>query len=134
MRSHTTEDEEAETDIEESMKGVSTPMDQAEDVATTPKAPKFAPVSPPTTARATRSKKIDLSSSPAAPTSDDEATTPMRKGRGGKVSPFDMWQRTKGSKVGATKKREGDLLLRGGEKKLRGWDDWYLPWCGIKNL
>lgn len=116
-RTHTTDDEEADTDIEETHLSC-TPMDQMDEIISTPKAPRFGPVSPPTTTRATRSKKVDMSSSPAEPTSDDDE--PMLRGRrsGGKISPFDSWQRVK--KPAATKKREGDTLSRrGGDKRLR---------------
>lgn len=121
MRSHNTEDEEADTDIEDRM-DMSTPMSQVDDSVTTPTAPKFAPASPPTTARATRSKNVDLGSSPGGPTSDDEhlKTPPKHNARRTvKTSPFDGWKRHR--PVKANKKREGDLLTRGGgAKKLRG--------------
>lgn len=129
IRSHNTEDEEADTDIEEPGGGDSTPVDQVEEFAATPKAPKFGPATPPTTTRATRSKKVDMSTSPADPTSDDESvsTSPMLRNHRsvpGKVSPFDQWQRVKRSKpaAGKGKKREGDTLTRGTgtEKKVRG--------------
>jgi hypothetical protein len=121
MRSQATEDEEeAITDIEE-QNGVSTPMDHLDEPVATPQAPKFAPFSPPTTARATRSKQVDMSSSPARQTSEDEDESPMRRGRGGKVSPFDKWQRTKGGVRGGGKKREGERISRGAtSKKVRG--------------
>jgi hypothetical protein len=118
-RSHNTEDEEADTDIEDPM-DMSTPMGQMDDRVATPTGPKFAPATPPTTARATRSKNVDLSSSPGAPTSDDEhLRTPPRHNarRVGKVSPFDQWNRHRP----VTKKREGEPLARGrADKKLRG--------------
>lgn len=126
-KSHNTEDEEADTDIEEPMDGVSTPYDQVNEVAATPKAPRFGPVTPPTTARATRSKKVELCSSPAGPTSDEEyeCTSPMIRNRrtaSAKVSPFDQWQRVKPVKSSPKgKKREGEAMTRGsGDKKLRG--------------
>jgi hypothetical protein len=122
MRSHNTEDEEADTDIEDPM-DTSTPTHQMHDNVSTPKAPKFAPASPPTTARATRSKNIDMSSSPGAPTSDDEhiRSPPKHNARrGGGVSPFNEWKRHK-SVTKNNKKREGEPLARGGGgKKLRG--------------
>lgn len=117
MRSQGTEDEEeAVTDIEE--QGPLTPMDQDEIVAT-PKGPIFAPASPPTTGRVTRSKDVLMNSSPAGPTSDDEIAPSLAR-RGGKVSPFDGWTQTK-NMVGG-KKRGGEPLTksRGSSKKSRG--------------
>jgi len=61
------DDEEAITDIEEH--GLSTPAED-QDIVVTPKAPKFAPASPPTTIRATRSKNFEISS-PANPSNVD---------------------------------------------------------------
>ena len=120
-KSHNTEDEEADTDIDDRM-DTSTPLHLMEDTVTTPTAPKFAPASPPTTVRGTRSKNIDLSSSPGVPTSDDEhtATPPKHNARrGGGVSPFNEWKRRR-PVTKNTKKREGDPLPRGGGvKKLR---------------
>lgn len=110
------EEEEAITDIEDS-----TAMDLSEDGVTTPKAPKFAPASPPTTGRATRSIKKAGSSSPATPGAEDRGS---RSSRGGKVSPFDGWRRVKGpSPILKGKKRMGDALTRSrGEssKRTRG--------------
>ena len=117
MRSQVTEDEEeAMTDIEEPNKELSTPTGQIDEAVSTPNAPRFAPASPPTTVRATRSgKKVE---------SDDESPeSPMKKGRGRgrKVSPFDRWQRTKNGAAGQSKKRDGDPLTRtSGDKRLRG--------------
>ncbi|KAG4429488.1 hypothetical protein IFR05_015026 [Cadophora sp. M221] len=126
-RSHNTEDEEADTDIEEPMHGVSTPFDQTDEFAATPKAPRFGPVTPPTTTRATRSKKVEVYSSPAGPISDDEpaSTSPTHRNHrtsSTKVSPFDQWQRVKPAKASPAKgkKREGEVLARGTEKKVRG--------------
>ena len=120
-RSHNTEDEEADTDIDDRM-DTSTPLHLMEDAVSTPSAPKFAPASPPTTVRGTRSKNIDLSSSPGAPISDDEhITTPPKHNarRGGGVSPFKEWKRRR-PVTKNNKKREGDPLPRGGGvKKLR---------------
>ncbi|KAL2062943.1 hypothetical protein VTL71DRAFT_6015 [Oculimacula yallundae] len=125
-RAHNTEDEEADTDIEEPMDSASTPFDQIFDLTATPKAPRFGPVTPPTTVRATRSKKVEVFSSPAGPTSDDEAapSSPMLRSHrsAGKVSPFDSWQRVKPVNPTASKgkKREGEPLGRDNEKKVRG--------------
>jgi hypothetical protein len=116
-RSQTTEDEEeAITDIEESQAR----MDLDDQVAT-PKPPKFAPATPPTTARTTRSKKIDMDTSLL---SDDEATVPspnhVDSGTGARLSPFDNWPRTKRQAGGtASKKREGASMSRV-SKKIRG--------------
>lgn len=113
-RSETTEDEEeAITDIEEPP----TPMDFANDHVSTPKPPKFAPATPPTTARATRSKKIDMDVSLG---SDDEVPSPnhVDSGKDAKLSPFDNWPRTKRQASGS-KKREGASMSRP-SKKTRG--------------
>jgi hypothetical protein len=117
---HNTDDEEADTDIEE--QPTSTPSNMVKDMAATPKAPRFAPVSPPTTARATRSKKMDISTAQPESLSEDEvapASPLMRSQRtGGKVSPFDQWQRVKSG--AGSRKREGEPInRRAGDKKLR---------------
>ena len=119
-RSHNTEDEEADTDIEDPM-DTSTSLDQIDDQVATPKAPKFAPATPPTTIRATRSKNVDFNGSPGAAATDSEHnSTPPRHNarRAGKISPFEQWNRHKP----VNNKREGEPLVRGssGEKKLRG--------------
>ncbi|RDL41834.1 uncharacterized protein BP5553_01813 [Venustampulla echinocandica] len=129
------EEEEADTDIEEpssitrspytrgSRNVTTTPMDQMEDEVATPKAPRFAPVSPPTTTRTTRSKNFDMMSSPATPSSGDECPSTRMRGsrsRGGKVSPFDSWQRVKADEPKGANKREGEPLARGrGGKRIR---------------
>lgn len=114
-RSSVTEDEEeAITDIEEAH-----PIMSSDDHVATPHAPKFAPVTPPTTARATRSKKVDLD---AGLTSDDDGPAPspthIDSGKGAKVSPYNSWPRTK-RQIAANKKREGSSLERA-SKKIRG--------------
>ncbi|KAH8808457.1 hypothetical protein F5884DRAFT_792280 [Xylogone sp. PMI_703] len=121
MRSQAAEEEEeAATDIEEHNDndddGDVTPSDQIKSTVMTPKAPKFAPASPPSTARVTRSsKQFDRNNTPPPGASDDDApSTPMRRGRGGKISPFDSWQRTKGGAKKPTNKRAGEPLTRGG--------------------
>lgn len=123
-QSHNTEDEEADTDIEERDE-VSTPTAQVHDITATPKAPRFAPFTPPTTVRATRSKKVDMSSSPAGPPSDDEldddaTTSPiLRSARlSGRLSPFEDWSR---GRTGAkeSKKRGSEPLSRGAAKRAR---------------
>ncbi|KAE8440532.1 hypothetical protein EG329_007259 [Mollisiaceae sp. DMI_Dod_QoI] len=124
-QSHNTEDEEADTDIEERDE-VFTPTTQAYDITATPKAPKFAPFTPPTTVRATRSKKVDMSSSPAGPASDDEmamdvATSPMLRASrvSGRVSPFNDWSRGRSTTAKDSKKRGTESISRGAAKKAR---------------
>ena len=101
---HEDEDEEAVTDIEDHVlegmkedKMPTTPMDMVEERQTTPEAPRFAPASPPTTARTTR-----FGSKPSAD------VTPMKKGPRGKHSPFDGWRVTKGTSQSQGQKRAGD--------------------------
>jgi len=110
-RSQLTEDEEeAVTDIESEDYDMSTPLAQVDVTVGTPKAPKFAPATPPTTVRATRSKDARMTRSPAGPGSDDGV-------RGNSLSPFDRWQRTK--QPPASKKRAGSPTIskgRGGKK------------------
>ncbi|KUI70055.1 hypothetical protein VM1G_05122 [Cytospora mali] len=102
-------DEEAETDIEEepvkqkvdTKDEVETPAEAIEEKADTPKAPKFAPVSPPATSRATRSKKIIA-----------DEPTPVKAKRPGNRSPFDGWKRTKTASQSSAhgQKRAGETL------------------------
>ena len=101
-------DEEAETDIEEPVKHqdeataeVETPAEAIEETVDTPKAPKFAPASPPATSRTTRSKRIIA-----------EEPTPVKGKRTGNRSPFDGWKRTKSGSVGSAsgQKRAGETL------------------------
>ena len=66
-----TEDEEADTDIEDRME-LSAAKGKIDNSATTSTALELALASSPTTTRAARSKHVDLSSSLGAPTSDDE--------------------------------------------------------------
>jgi hypothetical protein len=141
-----TDEEEVMTDLEDPFSTVvSTPAKHMNDFAVTPAAPKFAPVSPPTTARAMRSNKMDIddsvqASDPITPTA--RATRSMRKmdidssafssnpitpspsrPRRAKVSPFDGWQRTKTISPRQTQKREGEFLTRSGgdfTKRRRG--------------
>jgi len=113
MRSQATEDEEeAVTDIEDP--GVSTPTYHIDEIVSTPKAPRFAPASPPTTARTTRSKKLEMSSSPAGLPSDDEHVHSSSRNS----SPFLGWRRVKSTSGGS--KREGESLVGGKAKKTRG--------------
>lgn len=112
-------DEEAETDIEEQHAkkqtaerddDVETPAEAIEKTVDTPKAPRFAPASPPSTSRATRSKKIVA----------DEPTPIKIKGkRSGPRSPFDGWRRTKTSPGSSAHghKRAGEELTSGAAPK-----------------
>jgi hypothetical protein len=124
-------DEEAVTDIEERSSDVSTPTKGMNDIVFTPTAPKFAPVSPPTTVRATRSSKKhnevpSPDSSPGMTMGGDGAgdERPAKNRRGESLSPFAAWQRTKaryGSELQG-KKRPGDELKKGtaeGSKRHR---------------
>ncbi|EHL03219.1 hypothetical protein M7I_0733 [Glarea lozoyensis 74030] len=120
------EEEEADTDIELPIMASSssrrrtgnrtdalmesTPSEQVDCDITTPKAPRFAPYSPPTTGRATRSQKLELSDPPTE-SDDDRPTTPTHKLTASKrVSPFMGWQRTKGEAATSTKKRQATSL------------------------
>lgn len=106
------DDEEAETDIEEQINTAAAdakwelenPVETSDEETKAPKAPKHAPVSPPSTSRATRSKKHIV-----------EDVTPVKsKGKrvvSGGRSPFDGWRRTKNSPSSSTsRKRSGDSL------------------------
>ncbi|KAM7223991.1 hypothetical protein V8F06_000464 [Rhypophila decipiens] len=101
------DDEEAVTDIEdhvladlEKHEKSLTPMEmQSEEHLATPKAPRFAPASPPTTARTTR-----FGTKRAAD------TTPKAKA-GGKRSPFEGWRVTKSGVPSQSHKRSGDDSL-----------------------
>ncbi|CAN8098509.1 unnamed protein product [Discula destructiva] len=125
-----TEEEEAETDIEEqeqitprkaaavteTEKEPETPAETAETAEQdldTPKAPKHAPASPPSTSRATRSKKLII----------DEHTPVKSKGKrvaSGGRSPFDGWRRTKNSPSSSTsRKRAGDPLTSDASKRSK---------------
>lgn len=108
-RSHATEDEEeAVTDIEEP-NHLSTPKGQMDDAIATPKAPKFAPASPPTTTRVTRSKQTDITGSPA------------QAERDGSLSPFRHSFSLGRDAPSRSRKRGGESLKRGGSgKKIRG--------------
>lgn len=121
-----TDDEEAATDIEDScaarsvrqggrqdsvmkMAGLEAPHDKTPRgeklVPATPKAPRYAPASPPTSARATRVVKKD--------------DTPVKKPAKAR-SPFDGWRRSKSSASTLGQKREGDPLPEeSGSKRLR---------------
>jgi hypothetical protein len=98
----------------------STPSEQVDCDISTPTAPRFAPYSPPTTGRATRSQKLELNESPTE-SDDDRPTTPTHKLTASKrVSPFMGWQRTKGEAATNTKKRQaGSLPQASTGKKAR---------------
>ncbi|KAL3427997.1 hypothetical protein PVAG01_01506 [Phlyctema vagabunda] len=100
-RSQATEDEEeAVTDIDDDLDFATTSTGKADDAIMTPKAPRFAPASPPTTLRATRS--TDKTS--IALGGDDSSN-------GGR-SPFNRWGRVKAATSIAGMKREGESLER----------------------
>lgn len=109
MRSQATEDEEeAVTDIDEA-NSLSTPKDQMSDTVATPKAPKFAPASPPITARATRSKQMGMGNSPNDVQHD------------GSEGSFYNWSPGEETPPTSSKKRGGESLKRRGRgKKVRG--------------
>ncbi|KAK2624737.1 hypothetical protein QTJ16_005930 [Diplocarpon rosae] len=119
IKSHSTEDEEADTDIEEAAGGVSTPSAQVTEYAITPKAPRFGPTTPPTTTRTTRTKKFE---------SDDKSITnsSMLHSFGtasGRASPSGGFEDLKRPPPKARgKKRRGEILDRGRgcDKRTRG--------------
>ncbi|KAI0002612.1 hypothetical protein F4779DRAFT_129272 [Xylariaceae sp. FL0662B] len=111
-----TEDEEAVTDIEDhvtrgagedDVEAPATPVGMVNTKVDTPEAPRFAPASPPTTARATRTgNKLHA---------DDSPMKRPAKPR----SPFDGWRRSK-SRAGPTgQKRQGEALPRSDEASKR---------------
>ncbi|KAL9119877.1 MAG: hypothetical protein Q9187_003568 [Circinaria calcarea] len=115
-------DEEAITDIEEAGPTQDSEMTEEEPLLT-PVKPNFTPASPPTTGRVTRaSKKKEI-----AENADRLASGPVgmpnqfRTKKGGRLSPFDGWERTKPG-LGKGKKREGEALAREGEgsKRVKG--------------
>ncbi|KPM34351.1 hypothetical protein AK830_g12222 [Neonectria ditissima] len=105
------EEEEAATDVEdhlvdELVEEPQTPGKPRHERASTPEAPKFAPVSPPDTRRTTRStNKLADQSTPVKPT--------------GRKSPFDAWRRTKEHKATSAPKRQGDSLTPAHAKRAR---------------
>lgn len=117
-----TGDEEAATDIEdhdlvtETENDPGTPAELMDEMSGTPQAPKFAPGTPPTTARTTRygAKKA----AEASPTKSKELEVP--KPTRGKRSPFDSWRRTKGASSGpVSQKRSGEALPTSPAKRAR---------------
>ena len=114
----TTDDEEAVTDIEDNTTGEAendptTPMDLSEDTPKTPAAPKFAPVSPPTTARTTRFGAKPVLTTPVK-------NKGAKKLSNGKRSPFDNWPRLKGGpEVQGQKRGADESLVSGSTKRTR---------------
>ena len=108
----TNEDEEAATDIEDHVlagleASPATPFESTVDAPGTPEAPRFAPASPPTTARTTRfGTKKGADGTPKAKPSD-------------KRSPFDGWRRVKGGAQSSGHKRSGDELPGAASKRPR---------------
>ena len=129
MRARAVEEEEADTDIELPVATSSssrssaranpqlgpmksTPGEQMDCDIATPKAPRFAPCSPPTTGRTTRSQKLELKT-PSSESDDDRPATPTDTLKGSKkVSPFMGWQRTKIEATTSTRKRPGVSMPR----------------------
>ncbi|CAG8983672.1 hypothetical protein HYALB_00004104 [Hymenoscyphus albidus] len=135
QRIQVVEEEEADTDIEEPAKTITrspkkslrfsmneTPAGQLVEEVSTPKAPRFAAsaLTPPTTARTTRSKKMDVSRDmrstpePDASSEEDGPKTPVRATRSTRStpSPFKAWQQLETDETKATKKRGGDSMAR----------------------
>lgn len=94
------EEEEAVTDVEDNEDELdipATPSILKKERAGTPEAPRFAPASPPSTRRVTRStNKLGDESTPIKPP--------------GKRSPFDAWRRTKDTVKSPSRKRSGDSI------------------------
>lgn len=83
-------------DAEEEEPQIKTPLEKP--VPDTPSAPRFAPASPPTTARATRvSERLIVDETPAK--------------RTGRSSPFDTWRRSKTGTASRGQKREAESSL-----------------------
>ena len=105
------EEEEAPTDVEDMDEDEEecpqTPVKETKR-ASTPEAPKFAPVSPPDTKRTTRSMNKLL----------DEGT-PMRKFNVRRTTSFDNWRRTKDSKPTTATKRAAETEASGSAKRTR---------------
>ncbi|CAJ2505044.1 Uu.00g124380.m01.CDS01 [Anthostomella pinea] len=109
---HNIEDEEAPTDIEDHQllaedaevaypDAPETPLEMVDEKPDTPEAPRFAPASPPTTARASRTgtKRYHADG------------TPMKKSSKPR-SPFDDWRRSKSRGEPHGQKREGEALAK----------------------
>lgn len=109
------EEEEAATDVEEqepdlleeeSVPAPQTPAKSRNLRAVTPEAPKFEPVSPPSTRRTTRSANKLLAEA-----------IPMKAGS--RKSPFDAWPRTKEHKATSATKRHAEELTPAHAKRTR---------------
>ncbi|KAJ2897917.1 uncharacterized protein MKZ38_004292 [Zalerion maritima] len=107
------EEEEAPTDIEDTAEEtkadaeeLTTPINMAHNGPTTPKAPKFAPASPPTTGRVGRAVY-----KPAAAVA--------KSTRSAKISPFDGWRRSKAPSSTSGQKRQADSLESDHPKRTR---------------
>ncbi|RCI08162.1 hypothetical protein L249_6207 [Ophiocordyceps polyrhachis-furcata BCC 54312] len=107
------EEEEATTDVEDTpvagdLDGPHTPKQADDDLAKTPEAPKFAPVSPPDTKRTTRSANKLA-----------HEGTPLKQRASGRRSPFDTWPRTKEVRHSSATKRHGESLTAPSTKRTR---------------
>lgn len=106
------DEEEATTDIEDHKMAMdtdepATPTEVAHSAPPTPEAPRFAPASPPTTARSTRFGKKPRLTTPMK----GKKATPLQR------SPFDGWRRVKSEAPG--EKRPGEDLASGSPKRTR---------------
>ncbi|KAK4454088.1 hypothetical protein QBC34DRAFT_177186 [Podospora aff. communis PSN243] len=107
------DEEEVATEIEDNVimldaeNDPTTPLNLAEQAPGTPKAPKFAPASPPTTVRTTRFGRKSRETTPVKTTALEAPKEAAA--RGSKRSPFDGWRRVKGSSESG-QKRGGDAL------------------------
>ncbi|KAF4987697.1 hypothetical protein FGRMN_10223 [Fusarium graminum] len=103
------EEEEAATDVEdleEELDIPATPSIFKKERANTPEAPRFAPASPPSTRRVTRStNKLGDEMTPIKPP--------------GKRSPFDSWRRTKETVKSPSRKRSGESIDTRDTKRSR---------------
>lgn len=107
------EEEEAPTDVEDLEEQdeevyPQTPVKETKR-ASTPEAPKFAPVSPPDTKRTTRSMNKLL----------DEGTPVQQSKPARKPTTFDMWRRTKDSRPATATKRAAETQASGSAKRTR---------------
>lgn len=105
------EEEEATTDIEDNVKAdtrkaPATPSKTKSSQVETPEAPRFAPISPPDSKRATRSTNRVA-----------ELATPSKSK--GRKSPFDSWPRIKDPRGQASTKRVGEVLDQTPAKRTR---------------
>ncbi|CEJ91717.1 hypothetical protein VHEMI07410 [[Torrubiella] hemipterigena] len=105
------EEEEATTDVEDNIKSQvrqtpATPSKAKSTHVETPEAPRFAPISPPDSKRATRSTNRV-----------QELATPSKSK--GRKSPFDSWPRIKDPRGQASTKRVGETLDQAPAKRTR---------------